>query len=83
MQINNHTFIQVLHLLALIGGVFLIGLYSDSNSIVNGIGGTTIGVAAIVSIYEIIMIGFALQLIKGVNHPARLAVVSIVYRLHV
>ena len=65
--------------MAVIGGALLIGLGpDDNNSLIDGIGGATIGVAAIVSIYEVIMIAFAL--IKHVNHPARLVVVSICLR---
>ena len=60
--------------MALIGGAVLIGLFPE-NPGVGGIGGATIIVAAIVSIYEVIMIVFAL--IKGVNHSARLVVVSV------
>ena len=63
-------------LLAVIGGALLIGLLrQDNSSVVDGIGGATIGVAALVSIYEVIMITFAL--VERVNHPARLTVVSI------
>ena len=70
---------QVLQLLAVIGGALLIGLFPDDNNpLISGIGGAMIGVAAIVSIYEVIMIGFAS--IKGVNHPARLVVVSIMHK---
>ena len=64
--------------MAVIGGALLIGLYPESNiSGINGIGGATIVVAAIVSVYEVIMI--ALALIEQVNHPARLVVVSMYY----
>ena len=61
--------------MAVIGGALLIGLYPESNNpAINGIGGAAIVVAAIISIYEVIMIAFAL--IEQVNHPARLVVVS-------
>ena len=60
--------------MALIAGALLIGLFPESNPGVDGIGGATIIVAVIVSVYEVIMIVFAL--IEKVNHPARLVVVS-------
>ena len=67
--------------MAVIGGALLIGLYpEENNTVVNGVGGATIGVAAIVSIYEVLMIVFALM--KRVNHPARLVVVSIILYIH-
>ena len=69
----------MLQLLAVIGGALLIGLFHEDISSLGAItvlGGATIGVAALVSIYEVIMIAFAL--IEHVNHPARLTVVSII-----
>ena len=58
-----------------IGGALVIGLFPIGIVIpVFVFGGAAIVVAAIVSIYEIIMIVFAL--IERVNHPARLVVVS-------
>jgi hypothetical protein len=61
--------------MALIGGALLLGLYPESNNpLINGIGGATITVAAIISIYEVVMIIFAVN--ERVNHPARLLVVS-------
>ena len=58
-----------------LGGALVIGLFPIGKVIaVFYFGGAAIVVAVIVSIYEVIMIAFAL--IERVNHPARLVVVS-------
>jgi hypothetical protein len=63
--------------MALISGALLLALYPESNNpLINCIGGAAITLAVIVSIYEVMMIVFAVIAIECVNHPARLLVVS-------
>ena len=66
---------QVLHALALGGGLALLALSYMSAVIYASTGGVTVGEAALVLTYEIIMI--VLVFVKNVNHRIRLLVVSI------
>ena len=64
---------QVFHVLALVGGLTLC-VFSDHLPTFGVIGGVISGDAAIVLIYEVIMIIFVFK--KKVNHRVRLLVVS-------
>ena len=75
----------IFQILGIIGGALLIRLTSNdtsNNSIstVHGIGGTAIALGGLVLIYEVIMI--AMSFVEGLNHSARLLVVSTICCIH-
>ena len=64
--------------MTIVGGILLIAIFppqvADSAAVFYGTGGALIGVAVLVTVYEMIMLILALA--KKINHPARLLVVS-------
>ena len=66
--------------MTVVGGILLIALFptrdrdADGAAVFYGTGGALIGLAMTVTVYEVIMV--ILALVKKVNHPARLLVVS-------
>lgn len=66
---------QVLQAMTVVGGILLIALFpTQDTAVFYGTGGALIGVGVLVTVYEVIMI--TLALVKKVNHPTRLLVVS-------